>query len=152
MRARWLGLGTLAVGVLDITYAIVVWWIRAKVPPIRIWQSVASGVLGRSEARAGGVPTALLGGVLHFFIAGCMVVAYYLVSGKLRFLVKQPVLFGALYGALLFPFMNYVVLPLSAAPTPKMDWTDKWVLISLVAHAVLVGIPCGVSSALARRA
>ena len=109
------------------------------------------GVLGRSDARAGGVPTALLGGALHFFIAGCMVGAYYLLSGPVPMLRRQPVLWGAIYGTAAFFVMNCVVIPLSAAPTPKLDFSSGWLWMSIVAHAILVGIPAGVFAARARR-
>ncbi|HET9766226.1 MAG TPA: hypothetical protein VFS60_05235, partial [Thermoanaerobaculia bacterium] len=57
--------GGLTVGILDITDAIVFWFLRADAPPMRILQSVAAGLLGRQAARAGGWPTALLGLLLH---------------------------------------------------------------------------------------
>jgi hypothetical protein len=61
-------LGGLIGGFFDITYAIVFSYIRAKVPPTRLLQSVASGLLGPA-AFDGGIPTAALGLALHFFIA-----------------------------------------------------------------------------------
>ena len=57
--------GGLIGGAFDITYACVVWAFRG-VSPIRIGQSVASGLLGRDAALAGGVATGLLGFALHF--------------------------------------------------------------------------------------
>ena len=66
--------GGLVVGTLDIVYAMAFWWLKARVAPIRILQSVAAGLLGRDAARAGGMQTALLGAVLHYFIAFTIVV------------------------------------------------------------------------------
>ena len=68
--------GGLAVGVLDITDAILFWWLRNGVSPTRILQSVASGLLG-AAAFEGGTKTALLGLLLHFLIAFIVVVVYY---------------------------------------------------------------------------
>lgn len=138
--------GGLVVAVLDIAYAITYWWLEAEVAPIRIFQSVAAGLLGRAEAREGGLATAALGGALHLFIATSMVGFYYLLSGKVRALVERPLPFGFLYGVGAFFFMNLVVLPLSASPPGKIDWSSSGVLISIVAHGVLVGIPCAVFS------
>ena len=59
--------GGLIGGAFDITYACTVWAFRG-VTPIRVGQSVAAGLLGRDAALAGGVPTGLLGFVLHFSI------------------------------------------------------------------------------------
>ena len=46
--------GGLIGGAFDITYACVVWAFRG-VSPIQVGQSVASGLLGRDAATAGGV-------------------------------------------------------------------------------------------------
>src|SRR5882724_10809713 len=59
--------GGLIGGAFDITYACVVWAFRGATP-IRVGQSVASGLLGREAALSGGVATGLLGFVLHFSI------------------------------------------------------------------------------------
>jgi hypothetical protein len=141
--------GALVVGILDITFAITFWWLKARLPPVRIFQSVAAGLLGRDAAANGGLPTAALGAFLHFFIAGSMVAAYYLVSGKVRALLRSPFVFGALYGLFLYFFMQLVVLPLSAAPHGKISWTSAWVLSSIAVHMFLVGVPCAL---FARRA
>jgi hypothetical protein len=42
--------GGLACGVFDITQACIAWGIQNHLPPMRIFQSVAAGVLGRSKA------------------------------------------------------------------------------------------------------
>src|SRR5215471_10630437 len=56
--------GGLACGVFDITQACVGYGIQNHLPPMRIFQSVAAGVLGRSASQ-GGVKTAALGLALH---------------------------------------------------------------------------------------
>jgi hypothetical protein len=63
--ARALLFGTITVGGLDILDALLFFGFRG-VAPIRIFQSIASGLLGRT-AFDGGLSTALAGGVLHFF-------------------------------------------------------------------------------------
>lgn len=52
--------GGLAVGVLDALDAVIFFGIRNGVKPIRIFQSIASGLLGRASF-SGGLKTALLG-------------------------------------------------------------------------------------------
>jgi hypothetical protein len=56
------------VGVLDISDALVFWGMQGA-PPMGIFQSIAAGLLGRTASYRGGLPTAVLGGFLHFFIA-----------------------------------------------------------------------------------
>ena len=53
--------GGLAVGVLDALDAMIFFGIRNGVKPIRIFQSIASGLLGRERSISGGLKSALLG-------------------------------------------------------------------------------------------
>jgi len=107
--------GGLIAGTLDITGACVVAWLRAGVPPVRVFQSVASGIYGAASSSLG-AKTAILGLVLHFFIATTWTVIYYLASRKISFLVNQTIIAGVLYGVVVWAFMNFVVIPLSAVP------------------------------------
>jgi uncharacterized membrane protein YagU involved in acid resistance len=138
--------GGLVAGVLDILYACVFWGVRRGVPARRIFQSVAAGVLGKATFD-GGWSSAALGLALHFFIAISMAVAYYLVARRWALLWRQPWLCGAVYGVFLYAFMNYVVVPLSRAGGGGKD--VLWITLSVLAHMLLVGIPCAL---FARRA
>lgn len=129
--------GGLTVGALDILEAIVFWAFRG-VPPTRVLQGVASGLLGR-ESFAGGVPTAILGAILHFFIAFMVVKFYFLASERLPTLRRRPLLAGAIYGVGVYLVMYLVVLPLSAARAPTFGALN--VANGLFAHIVCVGIP-----------
>lgn len=129
--------GTLAVGGLDILDAIVFFGFRG-VSPIRILQSIASGLMGAS-AYSGGLATALLGGVLHFFIAFCIVAVYYGASRKLPTLARHPLRYGPLYGLVVYGIMTLIVVPLSAASTGEPALA---VLINGVGiHILGVGVP-----------
>lgn len=125
-------LGAFVVGTLDGAFAVLFW--LGRIPPVQIMQSIARGVLGR-ETYDGGVPTALLGLALHYTIATAMTVAYYLVSRRVQALVRHPWPLGALYGALLYLIMNFVVLPLSAAGRPSFA-NHAWVASSVAMHVV----------------
>jgi len=131
--------GGLACGVFDITQACIAWGIQNHVPPIRIFQSVAAGVLGRSASQ-GGVKTAALGLALHFFIAFCWATGYYVASRRIGFLTDHAVIAGLLYGELVWLVMTFVVIPLSAInrwPT----WTKASVITGPIGHLFLVGLP-----------
>lgn len=139
--------GVLAVAVLDILEPIIFYGFRG-VPPIRIFQSVASGLLGR-EAYAGGVPSALLGAAVHLFISSVVVVVYWVASRRLPALTQRPLLYGVLYGLIVYAVMTFIVIPLSAIgggvrvpPLPAL-------LNGIFAHVVCVGPP---SAYAARRA
>lgn len=130
--------GGLVVAALDILYAIVFWHFRGAAP-IRVFQGVAAGLLGR-DAFEGGPPTAVLGGLLHVFNALVIVAIYHLASRRLTFLARRPVPWGMLYGVLVCLVMTYIVIPLSASPSGPPSMTV--LAINLVSHAFLVGLPC----------
>jgi hypothetical protein len=132
-------LGGLIAGTLDITAACVVAWLRAGVIPIRVLQSVASGLLGAASS-AGGAKTAVLGLALHFLIATVATAVFYFASRKLRFMVVRPVAVGLLYGVAVYLFMNFIVLPLSAVPRrgpPPLSGR----IIGLLVIMFCVGLP-----------
>lgn len=135
--ARALLVGTLAVGGLDILDAIVFFGFRG-VAPIRIFQSIASGLMGAS-AYDGGLATAFLGGVLHFFIAFCIVAVYFAASRRIPGLARHPLRYGPLYGLVVYGVMNLIVIPLSAASSgvPPLAVFINGVCI----HLVGVGLP-----------
>jgi uncharacterized membrane protein YagU involved in acid resistance len=130
--------GGLLAGTLDIVYACVFWAAKADVPPSRIFQSVAAGLLGAASFE-GGTSTAALGLILHFFIACTMAVTYYLAARRWPVLARRPVGLGIAYGLLLYVVMNYIVVPLSAAGPGSRDPT--WVALSVAVHAFLIGLP-----------
>jgi uncharacterized membrane protein YagU involved in acid resistance len=130
--------GGLIAGTLDILYACIFWAAKADVPPSRIFQSVAAGLLGKASFE-GGAATAALGLLLHYLIACTMSLAYYLVARRRPALVRRPVPMGALYGLLLYVIMNHVVVPLSAAGPGSKDPT--WIALGIAVHAFLVGVP-----------
>ena len=113
---------------------------------------MAAGLIGKEQAVAGDDATAALGAILHFGIALAMVCAYYAASDRLPALTRRPILYGALYGLLLYAIMNYVVVPLSAAGPSSSSQPVSWLVLSIAAHIVLVGIPCALASSNARRA
>jgi hypothetical protein len=132
-------IGGLIAGTLDLTYAIVFSGSHG-VPAMRVMQSVASGWLG-SAAYEGGVPTAILGVLSHYFIMFCAAATFYAVSRQFDFLVRRPVISGVVFGLIMYAVMSLVVLPLSAFPH-KVTFTDR-VLVSanLFVHMFFVGVP-----------
>lgn len=104
----------------------------------RVFQFIASGVLGTASFQ-GGWATAGLGVALHFTIATGAATTYYLLSRPLPVLVRKPALCGPIFGLGVFAFMRYLVVPLSAAPK-RPPLTLFGYLNQLVAHTVLVGL------------
>jgi uncharacterized membrane protein YagU involved in acid resistance len=113
-------------------------WLRAGVTPVRVFQSVASGLLGAASF-TGGAKTAVLGVVLHFIIATTAAAVYYLASRQLRFLIDQTVIAGVLYGVVVYLFMNFVVLPLSAITKRPVPLSGR--IIGMLVIIFCIGVP-----------
>jgi hypothetical protein len=133
--------GGLACGVLDITAALVVYsFFGAK--PLRLLQGIASGLLGR-RAFDGGLATALMGLVCHFFNAFSAAAVYFGVSRVAPFILEHTVLSGVLYAMVVYFFMNHIVVPLSAAA--KRPFSVKMTAIGIVIHIFCVGLPISIA-------
>jgi len=129
--ARAILFGALTVGVLDGLDAVIFFGLRG-VAPHRIFQAIASGLLGRSSFQ-GGVATVALGVLLHFTVALGIVTTYLLASRRLPSLARRPFVWGPLYGVAAYLVMNYVVIPLSAVTrgTPPLPVIVNGVLIHM---------------------
>jgi hypothetical protein len=136
--------GGLVAGVLDITDAFVFFGLHG-VAPIRILQSISSGILGANAYR-GGWGTAILGLGLHFLIALGAATVYYLASRHLSFLTERPIVSGLL----VYAFMNYVVLPLSAFPKSTRPPSAATLVNGILAVVFLVGLPIALAARHAR--
>jgi hypothetical protein len=138
-RRTALVLGTLTVGVLDILDAFVFFGLRGARPD-RILQSIASGVLGRA-AYQGGMPAALLGLLLHFFIAFGVVAIYMIATRLLPALNRRPWIYGLLYGIVVYLVMNRIVVPLSAAAVGSGPTPLPVLVNGILIHLFGVGLP-----------
>jgi hypothetical protein len=148
LRTYWgILLGALCLGTWDLLF-VRIYWNAEGVNLVRVLQSMASGIYGRAS-RTGGVKTAIVGAVCHYFIALCMVLAYFLVSQRLGLLLRRPISLGLAYGVFLYFFMNLVVLPISAIGHPSFG-DHKWMAWSIGMHA-LFGLLCALTARFARR-
>src|SRR5271170_2347527 len=129
--------GGIVAAILDILDPIIFFGLRG-VPPIKIPQSIASGVLGRA-AYSGGLRTALLGLAFHLFIALVWTTLFVLASRVLPFLMRYPVVSGLLYGAFIYVVMYYLVLPRSNV-FPRNHPTLAVLLNNIAAMVFLVGL------------
>jgi hypothetical protein len=134
--------GGLVVGVLDALDATIFNGLRG-VSPARVWQYVASGVLGRASF-GGGLKTAALGLSLHFLIAFVLTAIYYGASLYLPTLLRRALIWGLVYGMAVYFVMNYVVTPLSAAP--RLSFALAPFINGVVGHALLVGLPIALTA------
>ena len=106
------------------------------IPPQRVWQSVASGLMG-PVALEKGWHSGIIGLALHFAISFIIATIYIFASLRFPFLLQHPLIAGALFGIGVYAVMNYVVLPLSRRP--KRNFHLKFALTQLVIHIFIVG-------------
>jgi hypothetical protein len=134
--ARTIAITGLIVGAMDITSAIIITILRGSTVE-RLFQFIASGVLGRNAFR-GDTGTAALGLGLHFVIAFSLVAVFYAASRYFDFLRRRAVMSGIIYGLIVFAVMNLIVVPLSAA-RPHHSLNGE--LIQIGIHMFVIGLP-----------
>ena len=129
--------GGLLAGIFDITQAFIGFGLRGSTP-YRILQGIARGIFG-THSREMGWTSAAIGLLCHFTVAFTAATVYYVASRKLRLLVERPVLCGLVYGELVFLFMYFVVIPLSAIGPPHFNIATY--ITGPIGHPLLVGLP-----------
>lgn len=131
--------------VLDLTAACINSRIGSGATPVRVLQSVAGGLLGRSAYQAG-FPAAALGLVLHFMMALTVATIFYAVSRRFPVLLRHAVPVGLLYGLAVFVVNNFGTAPLLSwfrslylhtpvVITGPMGWSQA------VIHMFCIGLP-----------
>lgn len=117
-----------------------------KNPFVSVMQFLASGALGNA-AFSGGIATALLGVLFHYFVSFVVAGVFILSADRIPFLRRHVIVGSLLYGIGVAIFMNFVVLPLSAAPSlpPPTPLQFIWLIIE---SSLFIGLPLGI---LARR-
>jgi uncharacterized membrane protein YagU involved in acid resistance len=137
--------GGLVGGAFDIAYATGFSWFRSQVPPMRIFQSVASGLLGKS-AFDGGTTVAALGLGLHFAMALVIASIYVVASRSISVLTRRPIFYGAIYGLVVYSVMNAIVVPLSNVPARTAPRPTILIVSELLVHMIGVGVPIALAA------
>lgn len=117
-RGRWLGTVLLAgctAATIDLLFAFAFFGLRLGITPVRVMQSVASGLFGRASFD-GGLATAAAGFVAHYAILIVAAWLYYAASLRLPRLNRHAIASGLAFGLAIYLTMTFVVVPLSAAP------------------------------------
>jgi hypothetical protein len=136
--SRAILVGTVVVGTIDALDAIVFFGLRGAAP-MRIFQGIAAGAIGRDAARAGGWGTASLGIFFHYVVAFGIATTYVLASRVVPVLARRPLVCGPIFGIGAYFFMNLVVIPLSRiGPQP---FTTGPFINGILIHAIGIGLP-----------
>jgi hypothetical protein len=135
--------GAVIAALLDLCDAIVFYGLKG-VAPIKIPQSIASGLLGRA-AYSGGLHAVILGLALHIFIALSWTAIFVFAARGIRVLSQYPILSGVIYGFLVYAFMYSLVLPHSNL-YPRAHPTVAVLLNNVAAMVFLVGVPIALAN------
>jgi hypothetical protein len=113
------------------------------VQPLRVWQGVASGLLGERAFQQGWVSGGF-GVLLHFTIAFGAATIFVETCQAFPFLARAYWICGPLYGVLVFLVMNLIVVPLSARPERPL--ARPMVITQLIIHIFFVGLPIAMAT------
>ena len=144
---RWyrvVGSAGLLAGTLDAVVACFEAALQGR-SPVHLFQVIAGGLLGKSSFQ-GGLETATVGLLLHFTIAMAWAGLFYWISRWQNKVQRHSIISGIAYGVLVYTFMYYVVLPLSAYHT-KIAAPSLWTgLRDITVHIVAIGLPISLVS------
>lgn len=129
-------LAALAAGSVDILYAFGVNG-AAGVPPERVLQYIASGLLGLS-AFHGGWEAAALGAACHFGLMAAFATGVAWTTARVDLLRVHPLLTGGIAGLALYVVMNFLVVPLSRSPAVAPLPVDR-IVLEFAVHVLVVG-------------
>jgi hypothetical protein len=128
----------LIAGILDGSAASINALIRGRTPE-RVFRFIASGIFGK-DANNPGWLMPVLGILLHFFIAYSFTVFFFLIFPKIKWLNRNFVITGLLYGIFVWLIMNLIVVPLSI--TGKIRFTDlTQAIIGVLFLMFFIGLP-----------
>jgi hypothetical protein len=131
--------GGVLAGFLDIVYAFAWLGFSGNRTPMWVLQTIASGWLGR-QAFSGGWGAATLGAVSHFGISIAAAAVYGAAVRGSHWIRAHWIAAGVAFGMLVYLFMNFVVIPLSAAPFGP-SWTPRAFIQGFISHALVFGLP-----------
>lgn len=112
--ARTILLAGVAAGTIDMLFACIFFGFRVGATPMRVMQSIASGLFGPASFD-GGWATAAAGFVAHYVILIVAAGMYYFASRRMRWLNRNAITAGLLFGLAIYVAMTFVIVPLSAA-------------------------------------
>ena len=137
----WWTIGTcsLVVSVLDGLDAVIFFG-SLGVSPTKLFQYIASAVLGASSANFG-IWSASLGVVLHFAVAAVLGSIYLGFARVFPVLRSRWIIAGASFGVIAYFAITVLVLPLTRAKVAAGLPPTNVLINGVLAHVFLVGIP-----------
>src|SRR5579871_445181 len=127
----------LVVGTLDITAACLQVYIKFGRGPSTVLMYVASAVFGQDAATD---KSMIFWGLLfHYIVALSFTILFFLLAAKFPSLLKQKILNAIVYGAFMWAFMQFAVLPFTKIPHRPVIFFNALIAIRIL--VVCIGIP-----------
>ena len=141
-------LAGIIVGTLDITAAMLQFYIKTGKDPLIVLKFVASGVFGPAALK-GGATMIAWGFLFHYFIAMSFTVFFFWLCRKIPSLLQHRLATGIVYGIFAWAFMRFVVLPLSLTNTQPFNLNAAIIAASII--VVCIGVPLAFMAAAFRK-
>lgn len=141
-------LAGIIVGTLDISAAMLQFFIKTGKDPFIVLKFVASGVFG-SAAMKGGADMIAWGFLFHYIIAMSFTVFFFWLCSRRPSLLQNRLLTGIGYGIFTWAVMRFVVVPLSL--TNKQPATLSGTIMAILILVVCIGIPLAYMAAAFRK-
>jgi hypothetical protein len=141
-------LAGIIVGTLDITAAMLQFFIKTGKDSFIVPKFIASGVFG-STAMKGGADTIAWGFLFHYMIAMSFTVFFFWLCSRRPALLQNRLLTGIGYGIFTWAVMRFVVVPLSF--TANQPSTLSGTFIAILILVVCIGIPLAYMAAAFRK-
>ena len=141
-------LAGIIVGTLDITAAMLQFFIKTGKDPLIVLKFVASGVFG-TDAMKGGGDMIAWGFLFHYLIAMSFTVFFFWLCSKMPLLLQHRLATGIAYGIFAWAFMRFIVLPLSLTNQQPFNLNAALIAASII--VVCIGLPLAFMAASFRR-
>ncbi len=135
---RFIVVAWLIAGTLDISAAIIQYYIKTGNSPGRLLRYVASGFFGPS-ALADGTAMAAWGLFFHFLVAFIFTLFFFWIYPMISRFATNKFLTGMGYGLFVWLVMNLVVVPLSNAPAGPI--VLKRAIVGILIIMFCIGLP-----------
>lgn len=113
--------------------------------PLVVFQSIAAGALGRA-AYSAGIASAAVGLAAHILVSLTAAAVYLWAAMREPVLERRPIAGGMIFGALVYPVMTMVVIPLSRIGFTPPKSAVLWAT-SFSVHVLAFGLPIAVAVA-----
>ena len=133
----------LIAGALDITAACLQAYLKNGTAPTQVLRYVASGAVDPKTFSSPAL-LALVGLLVHFFIAISFTFFFFFLAKLIPSLVKYPIPIGILYGIFVWGTMRFIILPYISRLNPKPIVGQEAIKNAAIAAAIIVvcvGIP-----------